>query len=300
MINQFKNKIKQYLIPQSKLVVLNYHQLGEVFDPKIHNKAIWNECSFFEEQMTFLKKYYKIVSLKQGIEALKKATLSETLVAITFDDGDVSIVDLVMPLLDRMDIPATFFINTAYGSEKMGYWYNLGPYFEDQILMKAASTIRNTSDSSIYKELLKLEATCNEKQAKVDSPFYSNYQLFENCTNPLFDFGLHGHEHLRFSLLSYEEQKQNLEKNIESMSHWPNYVPFFAVPFGQPKDWNTDTLKLAKVLKLIPFLAYKGYNTSDRTPFLRFSVDGMDLRSVFNNLSPFQKRYYQLNNLNLK
>jgi len=109
---------------------------------------------------------------------------------------------------------------------------------------------------------------------------------------------LHGHEHLRFSMLSREEQKENLLKNIEQMKNWPNYVPHFAIPFGKPQDWNKDTLEVSDELGVIPFLAHHGYNTSYRTPYLRFSVDTKDLKSVFDSFSPFQKSYDKLNSLN--
>jgi len=297
MIDQIKNGIKRYLVPKSKLIILNYHQLGKQFDQKIHNRGIWNEYDFFKRQLNFLKDHYHIVSLKEGLETLKHGDLDQTLVCLTFDDGDVSIESLVMPLLAEMKVPATFFINTAYGNEKMGYWYNLWPYFNDNKLEEAASEIRLTNDPLRYKALLELEDELNHKHQSKGSPFYSDYRAFEDCDDPLFHFGLHGHEHLRFSMLSNIEQKENLEKNIEVMSGWPNYVPYFAIPFGQPHDWNDNTLKIANELNLIPLLAFQGYNTEYRLPLLRTSVDGMELSEVFRNLSPFQKTYYQLNQL---
>lgn len=300
MIQKLKNQIKKTLMIKSKLVVLNYHQLGESFNPNIHNEFIWNSVVLFEEHMSYLQKNFKIVTLTEGLKALKNKTINETLVSITFDDGDASMTSLAMPILERLKIPATFFINTAYGTEKLGYWYNLGPYFEDKDLIAAAPAIRNTKDPKEYHKLLKLEDACNSKHTADQSPFYADYKEFEACTNPLFHFGLHGHEHLRFSMLSREAQKSNLSKNIEQMKHWPNYVPLFAIPFGKPQDWNTDTIEIAKELDVVPFLAHHGYNTSYREPFLRFSVDTKNLKTVFEDFSPFQKSYDTLNQLNQK
>lgn len=297
MIHRIKNQIKQQIVPKSKLVILNYHQLGLSFDPKIHNEFIWNSVTLFEEHMSYLKQNFKIVSLTEGLKVLKNRTLKETLVSITFDDGDASISTLAMPLLDHLQIPATFFINTAYGKEKMGYWYNLGPYFNDKDLIAAAQTIRNTTDSKEYHQLLKMEDHLNTENDAHPSPFYSNYRDLETCTNPLFHFGLHGHEHLRFSMLSRDAQKENLRKNIEQMKHWNNYVPHFAIPFGKPQDWNSDTLEISKELDVVPFLAHYGYNTKYSEPLLRFSVDTKNLKSVFDDFSPFQNSYYKLNHL---
>lgn len=297
MLNRVKKLFREYMIPNSKLIIFNYHQLGVEFNSKIHNKHIWNSVSFFEEQMTFLKDNYNIVALKDGVESLRKNKLKETQICITFDDGDASIVTLVMPILRRLKIPATFFINTAYGVEKAGYWYNLGPYFKDEQLTAASSIIRNTSDSKQYNELLKLEDNRNNQTSDIKSPFYADYEKLKKCNEPLFHFGLHGHEHYRFSMLTYTKQKENLQRNITVMQSWQNYVPLFAVPFGQPKDWNHDTLKVSKELNVIPLLANKGYNSTYHLPLLRFSVDGIDVRHVLKNLSPFQKTYNRLNNL---
>lgn len=300
MIQTLKRKISQALMPKSKLVILNYHQLGDHFDPKIHNEFIWNTTDLFEEHMSYLQSHYKIVTLTEGLKSLKNKTINETLVSITFDDGDASMTRFAMPILERLQIPATFFINTAYGKEKMGYWYNLGPYFEDKKLLDASLLIRKTKDSKEYHDLLKLEDACNSKQSPIGSPFYADYRDFEACTNPLFHFGLHGHEHLRFSMLSRAVQKENLSKNIERMNDWPNYVPHFAIPFGKPQDWNSDTLQIAKELEVVPFLAHHGYNTTYREPFLRFSVDTKNLKSVFDGFGAFQSGYDKLNQLNTR
>lgn len=298
MIQKIKGNLKQMLVPKSKLVILNYHQLGEKFDSKIHNEFIWNNLELFREHMHYLMANYEIVALKDGVEALRNNTINNTRVCITFDDGDASMTRCAMPILEELNIPATFFINTAYGVEKMGYWYNLGPYFGNQDLIKVADTIRNTDNKATYRNLLKLEDRVNNNEQATGSPFYADYKEFEKCTNPLFHFGLHGHEHFRFSMLSKDEQRLNLYKNIEAMKHWPNYVPYFAIPFGKPHDWNKFTLEVADELGVVPLLAHHGYNTIFNTPLLRFSVDTKNLKTVFAGFSPFQKSYYKLNKLN--
>ncbi len=300
MIHTLKRKISQALMPKSKLVILNYHQLGDHFNPKVHNKFIWNTTDLFEAHMSYLQQHFTIVSLREGLKVLKNKTINDTLVSITFDDGDASMTSFAMPILERLQIPATFFINTAYGAEKMGYWYNLGPYFKDKQLLDASISIRNTADPNEYHHLLKLEDASNHKNSSAKSPFYADYKDFQTCNNPLFHFGLHGHEHLRFSMLTRAAQKENLRKNIDAMKNWPNYVPHFAIPFGKPQDWNTDTLEIAKEFDVVPFLAHHGYNTTYREPFLRFSVDTKNLKSVFDNFGPFQSGYDKLNQLNTR
>ncbi len=290
-----KKIIKKLLMPQKKWVILNYHQVSDVFDPKVHNKYIWNNLIVFKKEMTFLKDNYKIVSLKDGYEQFQNGGLKETLISITFDDGDKSIEEFVMPLLNELKIPATFFINTAYPSEKIGYWYNLGPYYNDEALISKASIIRNTENKEEYSKLLKLED--NYKPLNLDNPFYAEIDRLKNVDNPLFHFGLHGHEHMKFAMLNDRDQEYNLKRNIEVLSTFKNYVPFFAIPFGKPKDWNQTTLDLSKKYNVVPLLAYNGFNTKYNDVLLRTSVDGKDVKKTIGEFSPFINNYYKLNNL---
>jgi peptidoglycan/xylan/chitin deacetylase (PgdA/CDA1 family) len=102
----------------------------------------------------------------------------------------------------------------------------------------------------------------------------------------LFDFGLHGHEHQRFSMLSREEQEDDIMKNIEVLESFPNYLPYWAIPFGTDRDWNRHTLSLALKKELLVFHHTNGVNfgwngfSLDRIP-----SDGRYLQALISGIN---------------
>jgi len=297
---EWRRYIRQFLTPNKKLIILNYHQVSPRFDTLTNGKYIWNELSFFTCQLEFLKKNFTILSLTEAVAQLRENRIHETIIALTFDDADKSVTEYIMPALSQLNIPATFFVNTAYPLEKPGYWFNAASYFSARNLpLNSAELreIRNTTEPEVYKRLNEKVDSALHLLLDKSNLFYSDYEVLRNTTGNLFHFGLHGHEHLRFSMLTEEEQRANLQKNISALQSWHNYVPFFAIPFGKPKDWNKTTIRLCKELSVIPLLANTGYNVKYQLPLMRFSVDGIDLKDLFQALSPFPRKYYKLNSL---
>ncbi len=81
-------------------IILCYHSVSESgwrFSTPLKN---------FEDQITYLKYNFKIMSLSQ----LLIYTGKETAVAITFDDGYEDILTNALPLLEKLNIPATAFV----------------------------------------------------------------------------------------------------------------------------------------------------------------------------------------------
>ena len=93
-----------------KLLVLTYHRVLETYD------AIINEIDAvqFTQQMETLAEYFNVISLAEGVERLQAGTLAAGSVCITFDDGYRDNVDVALPILDALDLPATFFVATGY------------------------------------------------------------------------------------------------------------------------------------------------------------------------------------------
>ena len=93
-----------------KLLVLTYHRVLETYD------AIINEIDAvqFTQQMETLAEYFNVVSLAEGVERLRSGTLAAGSVCITFDDGYRDNFDVALPILNALNLPATFFVATGY------------------------------------------------------------------------------------------------------------------------------------------------------------------------------------------
>jgi peptidoglycan/xylan/chitin deacetylase (PgdA/CDA1 family) len=294
-MKSLKKRIRKYLIPKNKLLVFTFHQAGPEFDPKFNNKFIWSPIEFLEQQLHYLNENFPIVSLSDGLFQLRNGQLKGTSVAITFDDGDISIKKFVAPLLQKLNIPATFFINTAYLTEyKKGYWFNIYNYlkFGDRViqdkippdLVVVAENLRNTNDVDFYRRHFPIIEKLSDFIAEGDS-FYMSLDDINNLDSSLFNIGLHGHEHQRFSMMPREWQHSNLVKNIEILSKIPAYKPIFAVPFGKEHDWNNDTVQLCKEFNLEIAFSNGGFNTAKSFGIQRIPADGLKIPDVISKLS---------------
>ena len=61
--------------------------------------------------------------------------------------------------------------------------------------------------------------------------------------------GAHTHSHTPLSILSYEEQKNDIEKSKEILENITGKeIKHFSYPFGAKKDYNADSLKISSEL----------------------------------------------------
>ena len=100
-----------------KILVLNYHQIGENFTP------LCIPTHLFDEQMAYLKDngYITITpeELYEGIEGTM--VLPERPVLITFDDGYVDNYNNALPILKKHGMRATVFVVPGFTSVQPNY-----------------------------------------------------------------------------------------------------------------------------------------------------------------------------------
>lgn len=122
-----RDKLQQVLtrlqkkLASSKGLILMYHRVAEVeIDP-------WSLCvtpTHFAEHLDVLQKYYHPLSLQQLVEALRENKLPDRAVVVTFDDGYADNLYNAKPLLEKYNIPATFFISTGSIGQNREFWWD--------------------------------------------------------------------------------------------------------------------------------------------------------------------------------
>lgn len=68
----------------------------------------------FERQMAALRAHYSPLPLSEAIERLQQRSLPSRAVCVTFDDGYADNAEVALPILQRHDVAATFFIASGY------------------------------------------------------------------------------------------------------------------------------------------------------------------------------------------
>lgn len=93
------------------LAVLIYHRVAREPDPL---RARMLTAGEFRRQMRTLSRFFRPVALAEGLRRLRAGTLPPRSVAVTFDDGYADNVQVALPILVAVGVPATFFITTSY------------------------------------------------------------------------------------------------------------------------------------------------------------------------------------------
>jgi peptidoglycan/xylan/chitin deacetylase (PgdA/CDA1 family) len=119
-------------------VVLLYHRIGSPA-PDTHGLAVAPDA--FERQMEWVRQRGEPLPLRELVERARDGSLPPRAMAITFDDGYADALTTVSPVLTRLGLPATFFVNTDRLNERHECWWDvleriwsaesLPPVFED-------------------------------------------------------------------------------------------------------------------------------------------------------------------------
>jgi peptidoglycan/xylan/chitin deacetylase (PgdA/CDA1 family) len=102
-------------------VILMYHRIGE---PDLDPWSLHVTPENFRLQMEVLRQYAKPISLRELAQAQQNGKVPKRSVAITFDDGYADNLHNAKPILERYNIPATFFITTGHIGKEQGFWWD--------------------------------------------------------------------------------------------------------------------------------------------------------------------------------
>jgi peptidoglycan/xylan/chitin deacetylase (PgdA/CDA1 family) len=278
------------------LVIFNWHQVTPTFDERVHHPYTWTNLKQFCGQLDYLQTKFNIVSLPAAIKALAEDGLRGPSVAITFDDGDISMETYVAPILRARGLPATFFINTAYIDSDKSYWFPVLNYLKGERslhgtfrskLIDEGRSLRHISDPHTYQRV-RTEIESFAAVMPGSSPRFVSGEWLGGIDATLFTIGAHGHEHQRYSMMPLDWQRDDLQRNVTILSKYPSYRPLFAVPFGRKVDWTDDTLALAKGEGLTTLLADGGINFPGQTNLARIPADSAHVQALFSDTTAVQ------------
>jgi peptidoglycan/xylan/chitin deacetylase (PgdA/CDA1 family) len=234
--------------------ILVYHGIDVVGETRFNSRFI--SKVYFEEFIKYITTHYNVISLADFYQKkFKKDTLN---IALTFDDGYLNNYKYAVPILEKYNIPACFYITTIY--EKAPYLWadflDLVSYhtekeeiiFERNLYKKSAKrefvwngvSMKNVAKALPY-DVLKLiyEAFEDDWNALPLEDLEDYWKLMnaaqvkEIADNPLFTIGAHGETHASLVDISLEGAKLEIltsKKQLETICEQP--ITEFAFPFG--------------------------------------------------------------------
>lgn len=216
------------LIKPSGLRVLAYHTV--------------NQPSAFEKQLQYLKKRYIIISLEQlNSHLYENKKLPKRSVLLTFDDGDISVLENGLPLLKRYGIPSVLFIITDIIGTNKPFWWDEISYHQnhkkDNVAVLSAKKIPNSQRIELI-EVLKQ----NSGKGTLQSIQLTLNQLADLEMNEI-KIANHSHTHPMFDQCEPEELDEELKKSKEFLSDQNYHWDVFAYPNGSFSDLSEKKLK---------------------------------------------------------
>jgi peptidoglycan/xylan/chitin deacetylase (PgdA/CDA1 family) len=97
--------------PRGRLSILIFHRVLREPDALIPELP---SASAFEATMRWVRDWFNVLPLGEAVERLYAGTIPARALAITFDDGYADNEEVAAPILNRLGLPATFFIATGF------------------------------------------------------------------------------------------------------------------------------------------------------------------------------------------
>ena len=148
----FKIGLDKYVInPKSGSIILMYHGIDLIQNNTFNGRFIG--IKQFEKQLILLKKYFDIAELSE-IFKNKQNVSSRPKLAITLDDGYENNFKYALPLLEKHQCPATFFITGANKSKTEILWADLldiaSTLTNKEIFIDSKSFIKNIKTNQYF------------------------------------------------------------------------------------------------------------------------------------------------------
>jgi len=273
------------LVVRGRPMVLMYHELArDTVD--VDAWAVLKESDFLQ-QVDYLRRHYRIVSLDELMIRPRSEDHSRPSVALTFDDGNVGNFEVLLPLVERLELPVAIFIATGHIESQCLYWfdrivnalqvrtpimldlrqYGLGSYRIGQArgasnwnrIQQLLTDIKQLSTERAVEVASLVEAAVEQSR---DAGYGSILPMTVDQAvalgkSPFVTIGAHSHGHPLLTQVSIDDARKSIEKSRELLRAWTGQpIHYFAYPSGAHDD---------RVVRLIEELGFRAaFTTQER------------------------------------
>jgi peptidoglycan/xylan/chitin deacetylase (PgdA/CDA1 family) len=262
-----KNRVLNLIDPP--VVILIYHRVTMLSsDPQLLAVSPDN----FLNQMFYIKDNFPVLRFEDDWSNLK-----ETSVVITFDDGYADNVREALPILEKVGVPATFFITTGdLGSIREFWWDELERIllikrefpstFEllDERFRRHWPTKSCDERSALYQEihqLIKLVDVARREdwliqlrewadiaeEGRITHRIMTTDELQRLALSDVATIGAHTVSHTPLAMLSSDEQQREIVESKRQLEELTGRdVTVFSYPFGGKSDYTSETVRLCR------------------------------------------------------
>ena len=213
--------------------ILVYHGIDQV--GQTHLNARFLSADLFEQQISYFKQHFSILPLKDLFEG--NTTSDRMNIAITFDDGYRNNLTHALPILEKYEVPATFFVTAIRDTEFPMLWADYldiashlssAPVeIDGQVYQKRGREYYNASGQSLkwvckqrtwsFKQLLytafpEIENMEAWEEYKIYWEHLTKEEIQQLAASPFAEIGVHGYLHDNLGVCDLEEASLVLSK----------------------------------------------------------------------------------------
>jgi peptidoglycan/xylan/chitin deacetylase (PgdA/CDA1 family) len=260
---------------------------------------IFLKLKTFESHLKFYKKNFHVISLddyyKQNFSARKFN------ICLTFDDGYANNYKYVLPLLEKYEMPATFFVTairaagydvlwndllgivSKYGPEKVEYNNELyykgqyDKYYSSTNGVSLAEQLRSSGFSEKAAMMKQLYPLYPFKTKNGEEDYWlqmTKEQIIDLSASPFASIGSHGYYHNDLAMISSNDAAEELilsKQYLENIINKP--VNSFAFPYGAYTPTVVKAAKQAGYNQLLAMNFHNAADNEDTTMRERFTVN---------------------------
>lgn len=219
-----------------------------------------------EKQLQVLSKKYNIISLVELLEKYYSGRNVNNCCAITFDDGWIDNYFNAVPILDKFNTPASFFLATDYIDSNKWFWSEHISYFISNVehsvqreminqlklpnnLLEHWWSKKDNGDKITQivkmikylkediKQSLIVEVEIFNKKLIIDKPlFMKKTQIIDMNKNTNYDFFPHTHNHEVLTTLNIKDiefEVKNSKRIIQELTDTKQDLLVFSYPSGR-------------------------------------------------------------------
>jgi peptidoglycan/xylan/chitin deacetylase (PgdA/CDA1 family) len=263
------------------LVVLTYHRIAEPGAGPFYDPVISATPESFRAQIDWLRNHVRILTIDELVAWVETGSSGRELVAlVTFDDGYRDNFDMAVPILRAGNVPATFFIPTAFlDSPRLPWWDYVAyvikqtgvrrltlepsrngeapPLVIDLDLVPRTAAIMTIIcaflDGTIAEEHWFLDQLATRAEVDVDAEglgraLFMTWDQVQQLadSNSGLTIGSHGHSHQRLARLDDNSQRYELTESKRILeARLGREVAALAYPYGWPGTYTAQTKALA-------------------------------------------------------
>ncbi len=280
-------------------LILVYHRFSN--DSRRKHLLPYMHVEDFRRQISYIKKWYKIISLDELIDNLndnKKFTSPN--IILTFDDGYKNNYTLAYPILKKLNLPATIFLTSGLIGSKDGLWVDglenillhtpvksfvLPEIFEDEVLridtLKEKRKIKdrifshllysdNNQRRKFINKLRKILKAENDVTKTEENRIMLNLEEIKEMATQNINFGAHTLTHPALTYIPFEQAMNEITESKKIIeNHLGISVKHFAVPNGNDNDFNESLRQFCKKIgfKSIASANHGVINNSNKNPY---------------------------------